>query len=224
MPRQKQPPPGLPSEADVLEFIQSSPGIVGKREIARHFDIKGGDKVGLKALLKRMEQEGKLARRQRKLIDRSSLPPVTVLEIIGIDRDGEAFAEPVEWDERAAGKPPQVVITGGEGGPQGRPGAGQDRARERRALQVPRPGDQGAVRPLAAGARRLSHHQGPRRPHHPRGQEGPQRIAGPAGRRERRASTANWSKRRSSASAAADFPWRGCASGWATCPTSATSR
>ncbi|MGA7268238.1 MAG: ribonuclease R [Aestuariivirga sp.] len=114
MPRQKQPPPGLPSEADVLEFIQSSPGIVGKREIARHFDIKGGDKVGLKALLKRMEQEGKLARRQRRLIDRSSLPPVTVLEIIGIDRDGEAFAEPVEWDERAAGKPPQVVITGGE--------------------------------------------------------------------------------------------------------------
>jgi hypothetical protein len=71
MPRQKQPPPGLPTEADVLEFIQSSPGIVGKREIARHFDIKGGDKVGLKALLKRMEQEGKLARRQRKLIDRS---------------------------------------------------------------------------------------------------------------------------------------------------------
>ncbi len=70
--------------------------------------------MGLKALLKRMEQEGKLARRQRKLIDRSSLPPVTVLEIIGIDRDGEAFAEPVEWDERAAGKPPQVVITGGE--------------------------------------------------------------------------------------------------------------
>ena len=81
MPRQKQPPPGLPTEADVLEFIQSSPGIVGKREIARHFDIKGGDKVGLKALLKRMEQEGKLARRQRKLIDRSSLPPVTVLPL-----------------------------------------------------------------------------------------------------------------------------------------------
>lgn len=119
MAKSAQSRPGLPSEADILEFIQSSPSIVGKREIARHFAIKGGDKVGLKALLKRLEEDGKLARRQRKLIDRSSLPPVTVLEIIGIDRDGDAFAEPVEWDERAAGKPPHVVITGGEAGRKG---------------------------------------------------------------------------------------------------------
>jgi len=119
MAKSAQSRPGLPSEADILEFIQSSPSIVGKREIARHFAIKGGDKVGLKALLKRLEEDGKLARRPRKLIGRSSLPPVTVLEIIGIDRDGEAFAEPVEWDERAAGKPPHVVITGGEAGRKG---------------------------------------------------------------------------------------------------------
>ena len=104
--------PSIPSEAEVLEFIQSSPGIVGKRDIARHFDIKGGDKIGLKALLKRMEDNGLLAKKQRKLIDRSSLPPVTVLEIMGTDKDGEAYAEPVEWDERQAGKPPRVVIEG----------------------------------------------------------------------------------------------------------------
>jgi ribonuclease R len=107
----------VPSEAEVLDFIQSSPGIVGKREIARHFDIRGGDKIGLKALLKRMEDNGLLAKKQRKLIDRSSLPPVTVLEIIGADKDGEAYAEPVEWDERAAGKPPHVVIEGTEKAP-----------------------------------------------------------------------------------------------------------
>ena len=104
--------PSIPSEAEVLEFIQSSPGIVGKRDIARHFDIKGGDKIGLKALLKRMEDNGLLAKKQRKLIDRSSLPPVTVLEIMGTDKDGQAYAEPVEWDERQAGKPPRVVIEG----------------------------------------------------------------------------------------------------------------
>ena len=112
----KRPPqkPQLPTEAEVLEFIQSSPAIVGKREISRHFDVKGGDKIGLKALLKRMEENGLLARRQRKLIDRSSLPPVTVLEILGTDKDGEPYAEPVEWDERQAGKPPRVVIEGAE--------------------------------------------------------------------------------------------------------------
>jgi ribonuclease R len=115
----KRPPqkPQLPSEADVLDFIQSSPSIVGKREISRHFGVTGADKIGLKALLTRMEEDGLLAKRQRKLIDRSSLPPVTVLEIIGTDKDGEAYAEPVEWDERQAGKPPRVVIEGAEKAP-----------------------------------------------------------------------------------------------------------
>ncbi|MCA3560978.1 MAG: ribonuclease R [Aestuariivirga sp.] len=106
--------PRLPTEADVLAFIQSSPAIVGKREIARHFGITGGGKIGLKALLRGMEENGLLARRSRKLIGRASLPPVTVLEVIGADKDGEAYAEPVEWDERQAGKPPHVVIEGAE--------------------------------------------------------------------------------------------------------------
>jgi ribonuclease R len=115
----KRPPqkPQLPTEAEVLDFIQSSPSIVGKREISRHFGVTGGDKINLKALLKGMEENGLLAKRQRKLIDRSSLPPVTVLEITGTDKDGEAYAEPVEWDERQAGKPPRVVIEGAEKAP-----------------------------------------------------------------------------------------------------------
>src|SRR6476469_5755901 len=117
MARRPVPNPQLPTEPDVLALIQSPPAIVGKREISRHFDIKGGDKIGLKALLRDMEEKGLLARRSRKLIDRSSLPPVTVLEVIGTDRDGEAYGEPVEWDERQAGKPPHVVIEGAEKAP-----------------------------------------------------------------------------------------------------------
>ena len=104
----------LPSEADVLAFVNASPSIVGKREIARHFSVKGGDKIGLKALLRQMEEDGKLARRQRKLFDRAALPPITVLEVTGIDKDGEPVGEPVEWDERTAGKPPRVVIEGAQ--------------------------------------------------------------------------------------------------------------
>ncbi len=109
----KQTESGLPTEADVLAFIQASPAIVGKREIARHFGVRGGDKIGLKALLRDMEDKGLLNKRNRKLIDRSALPPVTVLEIGGIDKDGEAWGEPIEWDERVAGKAPRIVITGG---------------------------------------------------------------------------------------------------------------
>ncbi len=101
----------------MLDFIQSSPSIVGKPEISRHFGLKGADKISLKALLKRMEDGGLLAKRQRKLMSRTSLPPVTVLEIIGTDTDGEAYAEPVQWDERQGGKPPRVVIEGSEKAP-----------------------------------------------------------------------------------------------------------
>jgi ribonuclease R len=109
-----KPKAGLPTEAQILEFIQQSPGLVGKREVARAFSVTGADKIGLKALLKRMADDGKLAKKQRRLIDTASLPPVTVLEVIGIDDDGEAYGEPVEWEEKAAGRPPQVLIEGGE--------------------------------------------------------------------------------------------------------------
>ena len=43
---------GLPSEAALLEFIQTSPSVVGKREIARAFGLTGAEKIGLKALLR----------------------------------------------------------------------------------------------------------------------------------------------------------------------------
>ena len=115
----KRPPqkPQLPTEAEVLDFIQSSPSIVGKREISRHFDVNGRRQDRPQGAAEAHGGEGLLAKRQRKLIDRSSLPPVTVLEIIGTDKDGEAYAEPVEWDERQAGKPPRVVIEGAEKAP-----------------------------------------------------------------------------------------------------------
>ena len=112
MAKPAKPKPGLPSEQQILDFIHSAPGSVGKREVARAFAVKGAHKIGLKALLKQMAEAGKLAKRQRKLADATRLPPVTVLEVIGLDKDGEAYAEPIEWDERSAGKPPRVVIEG----------------------------------------------------------------------------------------------------------------
>lgn len=101
---------GLPSEAALLEFIQTSSSVVGKREIARAFGLTGAAKIGLKTMLRQLEQDGKLAKSRRKLVDTSSLPPVTVIEVTGIDAQGETYGEPVEWDERVAGKPPLVLI------------------------------------------------------------------------------------------------------------------
>jgi len=106
----KVPMRGLPSEAALLEFIQTSPTVVGKREIAHAFGLTGAAKIGLKTMLRQLEQDGKLARSRRKLVDTSLLPPVTVIEVTGIDRHGETYGEPVEWDERVAGKAPLVLM------------------------------------------------------------------------------------------------------------------
>ena len=50
---------GLPSKEQILEFIRSSENVVGKREIGKHFRLKGQEKIALKALLKDMAEEGR---------------------------------------------------------------------------------------------------------------------------------------------------------------------
>jgi len=110
----KSTPSKLPSEAELLEFVQASGGKAGKREIARAFDIKGGDRIALKAMLKSLADTGKLARRHRRLIDTSALPPITAVEVVGLDPDGELIGIPLEWDETVLGKPPRILIEAGK--------------------------------------------------------------------------------------------------------------
>ncbi|QPC45138.1 ribonuclease R [Kaustia mangrovi] len=100
----------LPSETDILDFIQNEPGRVGKREIARAFQIKGAQRVELKRLLKDMTERGLLARESKQLRDPTVLPPVTVLEVSGTDSDGELIAVPSNWDADEHGPPPAIVV------------------------------------------------------------------------------------------------------------------
>lgn len=121
--RPVRPASGLPSEKDILEFIASSPGVVGKRDIARAFGLKGNAKIGLKATLKDLEQKGALDRKGKRLAGTSSLPPVTVLEIISIDDDGHAYAVPAEWNP-VNGDPPTILVLEDRKAPQPSPGVG----------------------------------------------------------------------------------------------------
>ena len=142
----KEPRP-LPSRDEVLAFVAEHPGKAGKREIARAFGIKGGDKIALKAILKDLSDEGVVESRRGRLKRPGDLPPVTVLEITGRDRDGELIAEPAEWPAEE-GDPPKIVIARGRGqGP------------------APGVGDRVLARALARRRRRRLHrprHQGPR--------------------------------------------------------------
>ncbi len=99
----------LPSKQEVLEFIRSSPGHVGKRELARAFGLHGGDKIALKALLKELEADGAIERgRKRRFARPGTLPEVTVIEVTGTDSDGELLARPVAWEEE--GRPPRIYM------------------------------------------------------------------------------------------------------------------
>ena len=99
----------IPSKTEILDFIRSSPGRVGKRELARAFGLRGSDKIDLKAILKELEVEGAVERGQKRRFSRpGALPDTGVVEIIGSDSDGELLARPLAWDEE--GRPPRIFM------------------------------------------------------------------------------------------------------------------
>jgi ribonuclease R len=99
----------LPSRQEILDFLQTASRETGKREIARAFGIKGGDRIALKDLLRDMADDGLIAGSRRKLTRPGVLPPVTVIEIVARDADGEFIARPGTWDEEH-GPAPRIVM------------------------------------------------------------------------------------------------------------------
>ncbi|MEQ1890138.1 MAG: RNB domain-containing ribonuclease, partial [Alphaproteobacteria bacterium] len=108
-----QQPGGLPSKAEITEYINENPGRVGTREIARAFNITAGGRVELKRLLHEMRDEGLTENAARALGGARTLPKVAVLEITGRDIDGELLAQPFEW--RGVTSAPRILIVPGEG-------------------------------------------------------------------------------------------------------------
>ncbi len=89
----------FPSHEDILNFIEESPGRVGKREIARAFKLDTRQKMTLKKVLREIRQSGAVPKdRGGRVRKPGSLPAVTVLEVTGPDRDGDMLARPVTWE------------------------------------------------------------------------------------------------------------------------------
>jgi len=108
-PRKKKTVGKLPSRQEILDFLSTASRETGKREIARAFGVKGGDRIALKELLRDMADDGLIAGSRRKLSRPGGLPPVTVLEITGRDADGEFIARPAVWDEER-GPAPRILM------------------------------------------------------------------------------------------------------------------
>ncbi|MEM1200405.1 MAG: ribonuclease R [Pseudomonadota bacterium] len=132
--RRAEAAPAIPSEEQILQFVQSATGKVGKREISRHFGIKGAQRIPLKRLLKDMTERGLLEKRSRRLQDPTHLPPVIVAEIVEIDADGEVIGQPANWSSDSPADPPRILI-------KMRKAKGHDPA-----MQPPGPGDRVLIR------------------------------------------------------------------------------
>ena len=106
---QKKYKAGMPSRAQVLEFLQSSPTLAGKREIAKAFGLQGQEKIALKALLKDMAEEGLIDGKKTAYHRMGGVPKVTTLRVTEIE-DGEPFAIPDAWSPDDATPPPRIRV------------------------------------------------------------------------------------------------------------------
>ncbi|MGI3170122.1 ribonuclease R [Pseudooceanicola sp. C21-150M6] len=87
----------IPTKDEILQWISDNPGLSAKRDIAKAFGIKGAARIDLKRLLRELEDEGHLEKRKKTYRDPDRLPPVSVLQVNGPDRDGDLTAKPLEW-------------------------------------------------------------------------------------------------------------------------------
>jgi len=100
----------MPTREEVLEALETVAYADSKRDLARHFGIKGDLRAPFKLLLRDMEQDGLIARSRKALRRTSKLPAVTVLDIPA-DADPEhLIAYPASWNAEEDGAPPAVLV------------------------------------------------------------------------------------------------------------------
>jgi ribonuclease R len=91
----------IPTKQEILNWISDNPTLTNKRDIARAFGIKGAARIDLKRILRELEAEGHLQKRNKTYRDPDKLPPVSILQILAPDMNGDLFARPLEWHGEA---------------------------------------------------------------------------------------------------------------------------
>jgi ribonuclease R len=108
-PSQKSPQTALPSREALRSYLKNAEQKLGIREIARAFSVGPDDKKALRGLLRSLQADGVLDRAgPKQFIESGRLPENAVVEITGIDRDGEALARPVLWEGKT--RPPIIFM------------------------------------------------------------------------------------------------------------------
>ena len=104
----------FPDTAEILRYIEDSPTALDKRDIARAFNLKGAQRRRLREVLQELQEQGKLEDKgKKKLAPPDRLPPVGVVEVVGLDEDGELIAKPANWSEEESAAPPRIYLSAG---------------------------------------------------------------------------------------------------------------
>jgi ribonuclease R len=105
----KRPPRQLPSRAEIVDYIARSPTPLARRDLMRAFKVEPKDRLALKALIREIERAGPVERAgKRRFKATARLPRITVIEVTGLDLDGEVLAKPVTWKEEMP--PPEIRV------------------------------------------------------------------------------------------------------------------
>jgi len=93
-------------KARVLELLAQG---ANKRDLARKLGLKGSDRIQLKRILKDLQAEGAIEGSPRKgFTKRGELPEAGLIEVTGLDSDGEMLARPLNWDSNE--EPPLIYV------------------------------------------------------------------------------------------------------------------
>ena len=107
MARTRKTPGPFPTKEQLVAFIAEHNGRVGVREILRAFKLEHRQRPEVKQALADLMDEGAVERsRGRRFTQAGMLPHVTVVEVSGLDPDGEVLARPLTWDKD---EPPPVI-------------------------------------------------------------------------------------------------------------------
>jgi ribonuclease R len=93
-------------KARVLELLAQG---ANKRDLAKKLGLKGSDRIILKRILKELQAEGVIEGSAKKgFTRRGELPEAGLIEVTGLDDDGEMLARPLNWDSNQ--EPPLIYV------------------------------------------------------------------------------------------------------------------
>ncbi|MEM9422897.1 MAG: VacB/RNase II family 3'-5' exoribonuclease, partial [Pseudomonadota bacterium] len=103
----------LPDPKNILAFIQNwtakGDGPPARRDIAKAFKVKGPERATLRRLLSAMEDEGVITLDGKRTHVAGALPPVTVMDVIGVDEEGDLQCAPTSGPESE--NPPAILLS-----------------------------------------------------------------------------------------------------------------